>query len=87
MTPYGDIDLVHNFSGSDLLPGGSVAFTAEQFATSVQVSTLYNEFENYAFDITVTSPRGQWVHLAIIMTNIQYTSEYVHGFSRFGAVC
>ena len=80
MTPYGDIDQGHSFSGNDLLPDCSVAFTWEQFTTSVQATTLYNEFENYAFDITVTSPRGQWVQLATTTTTIQYNPKYAHGF-------
>ena len=41
---------------------GSVAFTWEQFH-SVQAIILYNEFENYTFKITVTSPTGQCWHL------------------------
>ena len=57
----------------------SVAFTREQFTANVQATTMYNVFENYAFDITVASPKGQLVQLAIIMTNIQYNPKYVHG--------
>ena len=86
VTSYGDIDQGHNFSGDDLFPDCSVAFTWEQFTTSVQATTLYNGFENYAFDIIFTSLMGQWVQLAIIMTNIQYNPKYAHGL-LFLAIC
>ena len=45
---------------------GSVAFTWKQIHSewpSVQATILYNEFENYTFKITATSPRSQWVKL------------------------
>ena len=32
------------------------------FTAIAQATILYNEFVNYAFKITTTSPRGQWVN-------------------------
>ena len=33
----------------------------EQFHIKCPATILYNEFENYTFKITATTPRGQWV--------------------------
>ena len=43
----------------------SVVFTWEYFTftTSGQATGAYNEFENYTFEVTATSPRSQWVKI------------------------
>ena len=33
-----------------------LTFTWEQFKASAQATILYNEFENYTYEITATSP-------------------------------
>ena len=40
---------------------GPVAFTWEQFHLNAQDSSPWDEFENYWFKITATSPRDHWV--------------------------
>ena len=44
-----------------------VWFRGKQFTASAQDTTLYNEFENYTFNITATFPRVQWVKPCISM--------------------
>ena len=67
------IDLVNDLlpDGTKPLPGPMltthlwdyVAFNREQFLKSSQTTILYNEFENYTFEITT---RGRWVNISIV---------------------
>ena len=41
---------------------------ANELTVSAQVTTLYNEFENYTSKISATCPRGQWVNVRLITT-------------------
>ena len=43
------------------------------FASSIQATIPYNEFENYTFKINAASLRGQWVKELMFMIDIQYT--------------
>ena len=39
------------------------------FTVSTQATILYDEFKDYTFNITATSPRGQWVNSSAPGTN------------------
>ena len=45
------------------------------FTASTQATILYNEFVNYSFEITATSPRGQWVNELIHSSYLLYTAS------------
>ena len=38
------------------------------FTASAQATILYNEFENYMFEIITTFPKGQWVKTFLLAT-------------------
>ena len=76
-------------SGNGLLPDGtkplpkpmltsyqlsSLAHTWKQFNGKCPSNIFCNEFENYTFKITATSPSVQWVNIAI--SSSQYRDSY-----------
>ena len=75
--PYGDIYLVNIGSDDGLLPDGTkplpepmqinhqwslVVFPLGQFCSKC----MQDEFENYILNITVKSPRGPWIKVALM---------------------
>ena len=76
--PYDDIDLGHHWLrtyGSCLtVPmhyllcwffiSEVLLQSSENLIVSAQVISLHNGFQNYIFNVTATSPRGQWVNIA-----------------------
>ena len=42
------------------------------FVASDQANIQYNKFENYTFEITATSPRGQWVNCSLHLFSMQH---------------
>ena len=45
------------------------------FTASAQATVLYNEFENYSFKITATSPRGQRVDISMMYATLWNTKQ------------
>ena len=51
-------------------------------AISQRITILYNELENYAFIITTTSPRGQWVNSPSLYDERIFTESDKHQFQK-----
>ena len=56
------------------------------YKVSAQTTILYNEFEKYAYKITTTSARGQWVQAKLLYTNHSSISSQTLKMISFGII-